>query len=247
MGDRTAIEWADATFNPWIGCQRVSLGCDFCYAEAMMDKRLGRVQWGPGGARRRTSENYWRQPLLWDRKAAGRPLRVFCASLADVFDNKAPAGARGDLWRLIDRTPNLIWMLLTKRPQNMVLLAPIVWGGGRSVPDNVWLGVTAENQDEYDRRWPLLSEWAAPVRFVSYEPALGPLDLSGHEVKPDWLICGGESGPNARPMHADWAREMRDQCADQEVAFFFKQWGGRTSKAGGRILDGRTWEELPHV
>ena len=227
MADSTKIEWADATFNPWIGCQRVSAGCDHCYAETLMDQRLGRVEWGPHGTRRRTSAGYWRQPLLWNRRAAarGRRMRVFCASLADVFDNKAPRGAQVGHWSLIERTPNLIWMLLTKRPENMALRAPLAWGGGHRVPENVWLGITAENQIEYDRRWPLVADWNAAVRFVSYEPALGPLDITGHEEKPDWMICGGESGPNARPMYLGWARAIRDQCDAGGIPFFFKQHG----------------------
>lgn len=244
MGEHSSIEWTDHTFNPWIGCQHVSEGCDFCYAETLMDKRLHRVEWGPHGKRRRTSESNWREPLAWDIKAAaaGRRDRVFCASLADVFDMRAPVGAREDLFRLIADTPNLIWMLLTKRPQNMALLMPMTWGGGQSVPTNVWLGITAENQAEYERRWPLLSESHAPVRFVSYEPALGPLDISQCRTKPDWIICGGESGPGARPMHPDWARSMRDQCQAAGVSYLFKQWGDWAwSPDDMNYAEGETW------
>ena len=230
MAENTKIEWADHTFNPWVGCQRVSAACDFCYAETLMDKRLGKVEWGPHGERKRTSEANWRLPLKWNRQAAreGSPTRVFCASLADVFDNKVPREWRADLWRLIDQTPHLIWMLLTKRPQNIELMRPLAgW------PDNVWLGITAEDQPNYDRRWPILAaEWyvrRGMCLFVSYEPALGPLSFlrATRETKdtPDWLICGGESGPGARPMRLEWARAIRDECRQLDIAYFFKQWG----------------------
>ena len=155
MADTTKISWTDHTFNPWIGCQAVSPGCDNCYAETLT-KRHGWTQWGPNGERKRTSAGYWRKPLAWDRRAgeARRRELVFCASLADVFDNQAPEGAREDLWQLVRNTPNLDWQLLTKRPQNFDEFLPKDWNGGYP---NVWLGVSAENQEEYDRRWPILA------------------------------------------------------------------------------------------
>lgn len=220
MAENSKIEWTDNTFNPWIGCQKVSPGCDHCYAEAMMADRYGRVVWGPHGDRKRTSAANWKKPEAWDRKAAteGRA-RVFCASLADVFDNHRSILPewRADLWALIRRTPNLDWLLLTKRPQNIRKMLPAEWGHGWP---NVWLGTTAEDQRHYDQRWPVLAAVPAAVRFISYEPAIGPMvDLHGG---PDWLICGGESGPGARDMPADWARSVRDQCAGR-IAFFMKQ------------------------
>jgi len=265
MGENTAIEWADHTFNPWIGCQRVSAACDHCYAETLMDTRLGAVEWGPGKPRKRTSEANWRQPLKWDRQAAksGKQARVFCASLADVFDNAVPEEWRADLWQLIDDTPHLTWMLLTKRPQNIRKMEP------KSFPhfySRVWLGITAEDQPNFDRRWRWLDGTGARVRFISYEPALGPLSL--RSARPEWVICGGESGPNARPINLPWARDIRDECREAGVPFFFKQWGehapvlkkdgqyiigGRGDpitirvgkKRAGRLLDGRTWVEFP--
>ena len=226
MGENTAIEWADHTFNPWIGCQKVSPACDGCYAETLMDTRLGRVEWGPHGERKRTSEANWRQPRKWDREAgkSGKRARVFCASLADVFDNKVPGEWRADLWQLIDDTPHLIWMLLTKRPQNIAKMLPIA-AADFDIRERIWLGTTAENQEEYDRRWPYIAAQRAAVRFVSYEPALGPLCVREHKPRPDWLICGGESGPNARPMTPYWASALQGQCTGFGIPFFFKQWG----------------------
>lgn len=221
MGEHTAIEWADHTFNPVIGCQKVSAACDFCYAETLMDTRLGRVEWGPHGERKRTSAANWRQPLKWNRaaEAAGIRARVFCASLADVFDTRWPAGARADLWQLIDETPHLIWMLLTKRPQNIAKMLPADVGTG-----NVWLGTTVENQDEARKRIPALCANDAAVHFLSCEPLLGDIRLDDFPEWPlDWIIVGGESGAHARPMHPDWPRSIRDQCQDAGVPFFMKQ------------------------
>jgi protein gp37 len=240
MGKNTKIEWATHTWNPWIGCQKVSPGCDHCYAEAMMDHRYGRVKWGPHGERKRTSVANWRKPLRWAKQANGSRPRVFCASLADVFDNKAPEGARADLFALIRATPELDWLLLTKRPENIRKMLPEDWGEGWP---HVWLGTTVENQDEAQRRLRHLLNVPARVHFLSCEPLLGPINLSGwlpvptfwapgepfqatrtgHQI--DWIICGGESGTDARPMHPDWARGLRDQCDAAGARFFFKQWG----------------------
>ena len=251
MGRVTEIAWTDATFNPWIGCQKISPGCDRCYAETL-NKRVGGSNWGPGAPRRRTSEANWKQPLLWNRKAEkdGARRRVFCASMADVFDKAVPEQWRADLWALITATPHLDWLLLTKRPQNIAKMLPIMWGEGWP---NVWLGTSVENQTEADRRIPHLLAAPAAVRFLSCEPLLGPVDLTLIDPLPnhphadvllslncltglvsgpddagpriDWVIVGGESGPGARPMHPDWARALRDQCAAACVPFFFKQWG----------------------
>lgn len=224
MAENSKIEWTDHTFNPWVGCQKVSPGCDHCYAETLMDHRYGRVQWGPHGERKRTSVANWRKPLQWAKAARGtgqRP-KVFCASLADVFDNQAPEGARDDLWNLISKTPELDWLLLTKRPENIAKMLPVLghW-------PNVWLGTTAEDQPHYDRRWPILAAVPAAKRFISYEPALGPLTLSWPHY-PDWIICGGESGKDARLMDLAWARSLRDECNRLDIAYFFKQ----TTKKG---------------
>ena len=264
MADRTGIAWTDSTFNPWMGCQKVSPGCDRCYAETLVADRHHWTQWGPEGVRVRTSPGYWRKPLGWNRaaEASGKPRRVFCASLADVFDNQSPPGAREDLWELIRRTPALTWQILTKRPQNMARMLPEGWPEGFG---HVWLGASAENQEEYDRRWPVLASVPAAVRFISYEPALGPLSILEHPERPDWLIWGGESGPGCRPMDPDWARQIVLECLLAQVPIFAKQWGdyrhnplvtergmsvreARESDRfgkGGAVLDNRIWREFP--
>lgn len=221
MVENSKIEWTDHTFNPWIGCQKVSPGCDRCYAESWA-KRYGRVEWGPHGERKRTSEANWRKPRQWAKaaRATGKRTRVFCASLADVFDNQVPVQWRSDLFDLIAATPELDWLLLTKRPENLARMFPIgPWS-------NVWLGTTCEDQQHFDRRYPILREQRnVAVRFISYEPAIGPITyLWG---RPDWLICGGESGHGARMMNPDWARAVRDQCADSGISFFMKQMTGK--------------------
>jgi protein gp37 len=170
MAENSKIEWTDHTFNPWIGCQKVSPGCDHCYAEALMDKRYGKVQWGPHGERKRTSEANWKLPLRWAKAArsqhglypdAYRRPRVFCASLADVFDNRVPKEWRLDLWHLITQTPELDWLLLTKRPENIAKMIP--WRNGTAPWANVWLGTTAEDAHHFHRRWDVLSDGASHI------------------------------------------------------------------------------------
>lgn len=371
MGATTEISWAHSTFNPWIGCQKVSPACQHCYAERDMDKRFKRVAWGPlgTGSRVKTSDEYWRKPMdVWNRQAeeSGERRRVFCASLSDVFEDwQGPIidnsdailpgqvglltmdDLRRDLFALIDATPQLDWLLLTKRPENVRRMWPAMtvdvgmndgflgWAdrtlrnGGRpantSHRSNVWLGCSVENQEYANKRIPELLRCRdlAPVLFLSCEPLLGPVGLRrwfgpqsegqwlntiecGHDASEygiDWVIAGGESGPNARPSHPDWFRSLRDQCVDAHVPYHFKQWGewrpklvsiagdpapvcrwlpgssqwgvldrdgdwsdlttpwnGREdtdshtgevtmvrvgTKASGRVLDARTWDELP--
>lgn len=227
MAEKSKIEWTDHTFNPWTGCTNISPGCDNCYAEAW-SKRSGHVRWGKH-PRKRTTEAYWRGPVMWQRRADqfeaqhGRRQRVFCASLADVFDNKAEQSWRSDLFALIRSTPRLDWQLLTKRPQNIGKMLPADWGD-RGYP-NVWLGFTAEDQVRFEQRKRFLAEIPAPVWFVSYEPAIGPLRIAESDPKPDWLISGGESGHGARPMSPQWARDIREDCQRDGIAYFHKQWG----------------------
>jgi protein gp37 len=235
-------------------------GCRNCYAERY-GQRFG-VEWGPGGERRVTSKSYWQQPYAWDRAAEreGVRRRVFCASLADVFERQVELdGLRNRLFRLMEATPHLDWLLLTKRPENvMPLLGRSVmslWGNG--LPDNVWVGASVENQEMADRRIPELLKVPARVRFLSVEPMLGPialfdvsgwsnaLDWWGKKIDVHWVIAGGESGPGARPISPEWVRWLREQCVGAGVPFLFKQWGGMDKKAAGRVLDGRTWEEIP--
>lgn len=277
MAATSAIEWTDSTFNPWIGCTKISPACDHCYAEALMDTRHRRVKWG--GERSRTSAGNWQQPRRWQKQAAafraehGRRQRVFCSSLADVFDNQVPTEWRDDLWALIRDTPDLDWQLLTKRPQNIGKMLPAFWP---QIRGHVWLGTTVEDQERADRNTLHLIQYGAgaAVLFLSVEPMLGPIDLTAlnkggeneinalkahtwEELKADWdgssdswqddfadwfeidfntavglayhsidwIIAGGESGPQARPSHPDWFRSLRDQCAAAGVPFLFKQWG----------------------
>lgn len=237
MAEHSKIEWCDHTMNFWIGCTKVGPPCDHCYAETLSN-RYGWVTWGAHGERKRTSPANWKKPYQWDRAAekAGIRPRVFALSLGDWLDNQVPQEWRGEMGNVIDQTPHLDWLLLTKRIQNFKRLAP--W---QKPPANVWLGITCGSQPEYDRDWPILAGIDARVRFISYEPALGPLDttqrpgtsdsdvnvLNVRAVHPDWIICGGESGSGARAMDPAWARRLRDQCADYGISFFMKQMTGK--------------------
>ena len=288
----TKIEWAHHTFNPWVGCTKVSPGCAHCYAEGWA-KRSGQVEWGPGQPRRRTKPANWAKPRQWNAAAmldGSRP-RVFCASLADWLDDEVPVEWLADLLQLVHATPRLDWLLLTKRPGNFearvgrlidaflslgalgnftgdgVKLAHWFadWRRGKG-PKNVWIGTTVEDQTRADERIPQLLRIPARVRFLSCEPLLGHVELdrffwdygidrmwprksdwwprkSDWDI--DWVICGGESGPGARPMDPEWARSLRDQCSAANVPFHFKQWGGVHKASAGRVLDGRTWDEVP--
>lgn len=225
MAEDSKIEWCDHTFNPWLGCTKISPACDHCYAETWAN-RFDPSLWQ--GERRRTSPANWSKPFTWDRKAkaAGERHRVFCASLADVFDNQVPRGWRDDLFGMISGTPNLDWLLLTKRPQNIAKMLPADWGSVGY--DNVWLGTTVENQYEAERRIPALAEVPAIIRFLSCEPMLGPIHLPWARgcSAIDWVICGGESGPGAREIDPTWARILRDDCAATGKDFFMKQMSG---------------------
>jgi protein gp37 len=229
MGAETAIEWAKHTWSPWGGCQRVSPACDNCYAEAL-DKRFGRAgAWGPQGIRNLRTAAYYRQADQWNAAAAaaGRQETVF-PSMCDPFDNHRsilPAWRLAH-WALIRRTPHLTWLLLTKRPQNIRNMLPLDWGA-EGWP-NVWLGCTAENQQEADRRIPHLQAVPARVRFLSCEPLLGQLDLAPYFLQGPrihWVITGGESGPHARLSDPRWFSDIRTQCGLAGVAFFHKQNG----------------------
>ena len=307
MAENTHIEWATHTFNTHWGCTKVSAGCKNCYAETLSN-RYGNSVWGPTAARKPMSEKYWRQLELWNKKAemtAEHP-RIFCNSMSDLFEGPETCrnaeayavvvAARERLFQEIDRTPNLRYLLLTKRPENMIAMAPEHWENGW--PSHVMAGTSVEGQEAAYQRIPFLLEVPAWQHFLSIEPLLGPVDLTsipwdGYELnalkgqargritrdiiqtaKLDWVIVGGESGPGARPMHLEWARQLRDSCNQFGVEFLFKQWGEWSptnqiaipeksvpyysppgdcvmlrvgKKAAGRFLDGRTWDEVPEV
>jgi protein gp37 len=276
MAKNSHIEWTHHTFNPWWGCKKVSAACDNCYAE-LWAKRMGHQLWGLDAPRRFFSDAHWREPVKWDEEAQanGRRDRVFCASMADVFERRADLNSeRLRLWELIDKTPNLDWLLLTKRPQNVKKIAP--WGS--QWPANVWLGTTVENQILAEKRLPFLLRIPAAVRFLSCEPLLGKLNLRQWFRKKnfypiDWIIAGGESGGGSRPMHPDWPADLLNQCQAFDVPFHFKQWGQwvpvqlvaspsrarlielkderpvemvrLTKELAGRLLEGTTWDEMP--
>lgn len=241
MADETEIAWTDSTFNPWWGCSKVGPGCDHCYAESL-DRRTGGDHWGPDKTPRLMSLKNWNGPLRWQREAmaSGKRRRVFCGSMCDWADKNAPEGERERLWGLIRETPMLGWQLLTKRASRIAERLPDDWGGGY---DNVWLGVTVENRKHGLPRIEYLRMVPAKVRFLSIEPLLedlGELDLSGIH----WVIVGGESGAQARPMDPAWVDNIRRQCEAQGVPFFFKQWGGRRDK-GGCDLGGTEIKQWP--
>lgn len=246
MGQNSAISWCDHTFNCWVGCTRVSPACDNCYA-ARDNERRGWVRdengipaWGSGVPRRRTKT--WGDPIKWNRNAAltGQRPRIFCASLADVFDNEVPDEWRIDLWALIRATPNLRWMLLTKRIGNARKMLPSDW----PFP-HVGLMATLENQAVWDRDWPKLAATPAAWRGISAEPLLGAISIG--DARPNWLISGGESGPRRRPLNMDWVRSLRDQCAAAGIAFHHKQNGGLHGKDGGCLVDGVEHKNFPEA
>jgi protein gp37 len=268
MGEKTAISWTDHTFNPWWGCARVSPGCEHCYAEAWAG-RTGYsgvklpLLWGVNEDRRFFGDKHWAEPLKWDvasRKAMDAddtvcPRRVFCASMADVFEvHEGLDETRQRLWNLIDDTPHLDWLLLTKRPQNIEALAPQSWG--TEVPSNVWLGVTAEDQKRAEERIEHLRRWPATVRFVSYEPALEFVSFRRWEAILSWIIVGGESGPRARPFDPAWAASTLSELAGWRCgggSVLVKQLGSVWAKSEPRIkrqahgADPNEWPESLRV
>lgn len=287
MSETTQIEWAKATFNPWEGCTKVSPGCLNCYAEAR-NHRFGMDNWGKGKPRRRTSAANWKKPIRWNTKVgdwdgvekfggvpipdAGARPRIF-PSLCDWLDDEVPIEWLADFLKLIHDTPNLDWLLLTKRPDNwrarieaahdisQLPIAPMlyswIWnsehgqkGCGSTIhnpPQNVWLGVSVEDQQRADERIPELLKIPAKVRFLSVEPLLGPVDLESPKLKPlysergpaghgsgiDWVIVGGESGPGARPCYVQWVRSVVRQCKAAGVPCFVKQLGANIPCAAG--------------
>lgn len=243
LADGSAIEWTEATWNPTTGCDRVSMGCDNCYALTLAKrlKAMGAEKYQLDGDPRTSGPGFGvathpdalELPYRWRN-----PRVVFVNSMSDLFHAKVPLAFIRDVFAVMADTPQHTYQLLTKRSVRLRRLAD-----GLDWPENVWMGVSIENAGQLSRVDDL-REVPAKVRFLSAEPLLGPLtglDLTGI----DWVITGGESGHGARPCDPRWVRAIRDLCAEDGVAFFHKQWGGRTPKAGGRELDGRTWDELP--
>ncbi|MFZ4778321.1 MAG: phage Gp37/Gp68 family protein [Terrimicrobiaceae bacterium] len=266
--ENSNISWTDHTFNPWIGCTKVGPECAMCYAECLAkDKPAIKTEWGQGKPRRPASEVQWEEPVKWNKQAkkAGVRKKVFCASMSDVFDAEAPEGLRARLFNVIRETPHLDWLLLTKRPQLIERQLREI-GMWEFMPfPNVWLGISAGTQVGFDKRWPILRELPALVKFISYEPALGPIILPEDvQGRLHWMICGGETSHKkgqGRIMDPEWPRSMRDQCVRMGIPYFFKQWGnwlimadgrrewhGKTAavyKKTGHLLDGVVWHQFP--
>ncbi|WP_420213468.1 DUF5131 family protein (plasmid) [Burkholderia aenigmatica] len=224
MGEKSGISWSALTWSPWEGCQRVGPGCDHCYAESMNRWLRRGANWGPGAQRRTYGDAHWRKPMRWDAAAqhARRRVQVF-PSVCDPFDNASPAGERMRFAQLILDTPNLIWLLLTKRIGNAASMLAEMFPDG--TPDNVWVGATIVDRTELLRDASKLKALNVSLRFWSVEPMLGDLGEFAPELLPEWVIAGGESGRHARPMHPMWVKSLRDQCVSAGVPFMFKQWG----------------------
>lgn len=233
MSIGSPIEWTEATWNPVTGCSKVSPGCDHCYAERMARRlqAMGQANYVDGFAVRE-HPNMLDVPSHWRR-----PRHVFVNSMGDLFHEEVSADFVHSVFDVMAATPRHTYQVLTKRSQRLAEMADeINW------PDNVWMGVTVEDQRRASRVDDLVKV-PATVRFLSVEPLLERVELVLDGI--DWVIVGGESGPGARPMQAEWVRDIRDQCLQSDTPFFFKQWGGVRKKAAGRQLDGRTWDDMP--
>lgn len=234
--DHTTIEWTEATWNPVTGCSKVSPGCARCYAETISLRfRTTTRPWTPVNADVNVVLHPERleQPRRWRK-----PRTIFVNSMSDLFHENVPVTYIKEVFGVMASCEQHVFQILTKRAERLAEVAPVLeW------PPNVWMGTSIEN-NRWVHRADRLREVSAAIRFISAEPLLGPvdrLDLKGI----DWVIAGGESGHGHRPMRKKWVRDLRDRCVADGVAFFLKQWGGRTSKAGGRILDGREWSQMP--
>jgi protein gp37 len=243
MSDKSAIEWTETTWNPTTGCDRISPGCDNCYALTLSKrlKAMGVAKYQNDGDPRTSGPGFGvavhrdslETPFSWRK-----PRVVFVNSMSDLFHARVPVAFVREVFEVMRATPQHTYQILTKRSRRLARVAPrLEWSS------NIWMGVSVESADHYDRVRDLAGIPAA-VRFLSCEPLLGPL----HQLPLDgidWVIAGGESGVNARPVDPQWIRDLRDDCVAARTPFFFKQWGGIRAKSGGRDLDGLTWDEMP--
>lgn len=227
----TSIEWTDKTWNPTVGCDKVSAGCKNCYAEALTKRFTNHFA---NGFEFTLHPERLDEPRRWKK-----PSRVFVNSMSDLFHERMPLEYLKQIFEVMAECDRHVFQILTKRQERLVELAPeLPW------PDNVWMGVSVENQT-FAHRVDYLRTTPAAVKFLSCEPLIGPLDLDLTGIH--WVIVGGESGPNHRPIEAEWVRDIRAQSQRAGSSFFFKQWGGSTPKAGGRELDGSTYDEMPNT
>lgn len=234
MGAKSSIEWTDSTWNPVTGCTKISPGCANCYAERMAKRlqAMGQPNYA-NGFQVTTHPHMLEKPLEWQQAQV-----IFVNSMSDLFHRDVPDAFVRDVFRVMGQADWHLFQVLTKRSERLAsLAASLPWA------EHIWAGVSIENQD-YVSRMDHLREVPAAVRFVSFEPLIGPI-CELHLTGIDWVIVGGESGPGARPMEQNWVIEIRDRCLDAGVAFFFKQWGGVRKKKAGRMLEGRMWDEMP--
>jgi protein gp37 len=234
MANNSSIEWTESTWNPLTGCTKISPGCQHCYAErmALRLQSMGQPHYA-NGFKLTLHEDSLELPLRWKR-----PQTIFVNSMSDLFHKDVPLGFIQKMFDVMNRASWHRFQVLTKRSDRLLELSPrLQWA------PNIWMGVSVEKED-YLFRIAELRKTPAKIKFLSLEPLLGPLpNLKLRGI--DWVIVGGESGPGARPMDPEWAIAIRDQCQAAGVAFFFKQWGGVRKKATGRLLEGRTWDEMP--
>ena len=234
---KSSIEWTEMTWNPTTGCTKVSQGCKFCYAEIMTRrlKAMGQEKYKDGFKVIRTHDDELKRPYTWSR-----PQFVFVNSMSDLFHEEVPLDFIKKVFKVMNDNPQHVFQILTKRAERLFELhKELKWS------HNIWMGVSVEEQ-KVEKRIDFLRDTNARVKFLSLEPLIGPLpNLNLHNV--DWIIVGGESGHTPRPMDADWVIDIQEQCEKGDVAFFFKQWGGKNKKKNGRILNGRTYDEMPEI